>query len=121
MFMGVWSVVLSSWSIVGRREFWNDFAWRGRWACVELGEDVHQFVDAVGAGVAREDGLVAVGGEAAGGFGVVQQRLEVADHFRAGLGDEVIFAGGEEAFGVVPRRADERDAAGQGFEGADRG
>jgi hypothetical protein len=68
----------------------------------EFGDDVHELVDAVGAGVAGEEGAVAVGGEAAGGFGVVEEEAEVVFHFFAGGGDEVVFAGGEEVFGVFP-------------------
>ena len=67
-----------------------------------FGDDVHEFVDSVGAGVAGEEGAVAVGGEAAGGFGVVEEEAEVVFHFFAGGGDEVVFAWGEEVFAVFP-------------------
>src|SRR3954467_657851 len=75
----------------------------------------------MGTGVSGEDRLVAVEGQLAGGGGVINKFREVVLHFSAIASEQIIFAGGEEVFAVVPGGANERDAAGEGFKDADGG
>ena len=52
--------------------------------------------------------------------GSSRSRAQVARHLGAVAGDEEVLAGAEQALGVVPGRGDQRDAAGQRLEDADR-
>src|SRR3954463_11468953 len=75
----------------------------------------------MGTGVSGEDRLVAVEGQLAGEGGVIKKFRELVLHFPTIAGEQIIFAGGEEVFAVVPGGANKRDAAGEGFEDADGG
>src|SRR5690242_16168213 len=73
------------------------------------------------ASVAGEDGLVAVERELPGELRMLEKSLQLFFHLAAIARDQVVLAGGEEIFAVIPGRTDERDAAGEGFEDADGG
>src|SRR4051794_27453531 len=73
------------------------------------------------AGVPREDRFKAADGEFFGECLIVEDGAKMFAHLGAVSRDEVIDAGPEESFGILPRRADEGDSASECFKGTDRG
>src|SRR5690606_178784 len=65
-------------------------------------EDRHQFVDPMGAGMARTHGGQAVACELRGGLPIVDQGVEVALHLLSVACDQVIAPRAEEPFVVGP-------------------
>ena len=73
------------------------------------------------AGVTRKDRLSSVFRKSVGKFRVVQYGVQVGTHFNAIAGHKKVLSFGEKMFAIVPRGADQRDAAGQRFKRPDRG
>src|SRR5262249_43156369 len=84
-------------------------------------ENLQKLVDAMAAGVALVDGTEAVSRQLLAEGGVGAQRGEMAAHPGAVARNEIILAGREEPFAIVPGCANQGDAAGERFENANRG
>ena len=85
-----------------------------------LVNDVQQLVDPVRAGVPLVHRAAAAGAESRRVARLLEHRLKQLRHLLAVARHQVVAAGREEALAVLPGRADQRDAAGQRLEGADR-
>src|SRR5205823_3565785 len=59
--------------------------------------------------------------EGARGFSILEQRFQVSCHLLSVPGEQKVCAFRKQSFGIFPRRAHQRNAAGERFEWADRG
>src|ERR1700730_14038728 len=82
--------------------------------------DGQQLVNAVGAAVSGRDRRAATFREFRGELWILTDRGEVTAHLGAAPGNQKIFAGREQPLGVVPRRTDQRNPAGESLEYPDR-
>src|SRR4051794_19639974 len=82
--------------------------------------DFEELVNAVAAGMPREDSLSTMLGDFRRQPRLVEQSLDVVTHFESAVRDQVIFSGREESLRIVPIRTYEWNAKGERLEHADR-
>src|SRR5690606_3216207 len=73
----------------------------------EIAGDGLERLDAMGAGVAREDGAATAGAERGGEIVVLEDVAQPADHRRPVAGDQIVAAGTEQPLDVIPRTRDQ--------------